>query len=249
MPHRTSRLNLRLALLGVLVVAGSVGASLLSTHISFMVYGDVTYRMAMIIAATIPLCVAPVTYAVVAVLISRLQKANRALDLMARSDPLTGLLNRRAFAEAATARLSDGAPQQMLFADIDHFKRINDSMGHAEGDRALIHAANVLRAEAPAGSIIARIGGEEFALLIEVKASSGGADGDAMGDLVQRIGAGLGRINPPLRTGYGRMTCSFGLAYATHGEPLDGLLLRADRALYAAKDAGRDRMALARSAA
>ncbi|MBU0865852.1 MAG: GGDEF domain-containing protein, partial [Alphaproteobacteria bacterium] len=130
-------------------------------------------------------------------------------------DALTGLDNRRAFVEAARARLTTGEPLQLLVADIDHFKRINDSMGHAAGDLALVHAAGVLAKAAPAGSIVARIGGEEFALLV------------------------------PAAAGLKRMTCSFGVAAAQPGEGLDSLLSRADAALYAAKDGGRDRMALA----
>lgn len=151
----------RLILGGLLVVGGLVAASTLFTHLSFMLSDELTYESAMWAAAIVPLLVAPVAYDWVALLSWRLHKANAALDTLARRDALTGLDNRRAFVEAARARLTTGEPLQLLVADIDHFKRINDSMGHAAGDLALVHAAGVLAQAAPAGSIVARIGGED----------------------------------------------------------------------------------------
>jgi diguanylate cyclase (GGDEF)-like protein len=227
----------RLFVGGVLVVGLSVTASMLFTHLSFVEFGDLEYRGAMWAAAIVPLLVAPTAYGWVALLSWRLHKANAALDALARRDALTGLDNRRAFVEAARARLAAGARVQLLIADIDHFKRINDSMGHAAGDLALVHAAAVLAKAAPEGSIVARIGGEEFALLVPAATDPAA--------LVARIAAELAHMPVPAAAGLKRMTCSFGVAAAQPGEGLDSLLSRADAALYAAKDGGRDRMALA----
>jgi diguanylate cyclase (GGDEF)-like protein len=227
----------RLIVGGLLVVGGSVAASMLFTHLSFVRFGDLEYRGAMWASAIVPMLVAPTAYGWVALLSWRLHLANAALDTLARRDALTGLDNRRAFVEAARAWLAAGEPLQLLVADIDHFKRINDSMGHAAGDLALVHVAGVLTQAAPHGSIVARIGGEEFALLVPAATNPAA--------LVARIAAELAHMPVPSAAGLKRMTCSFGVAAAQPGEGLDSLLSRADAALYAAKDGGRDRMALA----
>ena len=240
MPHRTAcRFNpaLRLILGGVLVVGFSVTASMLFTHLSYAQFGDLNYADAMWASAIVPLLVAPPAYGWIAWLSWRLHRANAALDKLARCDAMTGLANRRAFVEAARERLAAGGPMQLLVADIDHFKRINDSMGHAAGDLALTHAAAVLARAAPEAGLVARIGGEEFALLVP-------AETDAAA-LVARIADDLAHTPVPAAAGLQRMTCSFGVAVAQAGEGLDGLLSRADAALYAAKDGGRNRMALA----
>ncbi len=239
MPHRAARRVSfrRLILGGVLVVGFSVAASMLFTHLSFVSFGDLEYGGAMWAAAIVPLLVAPPAYGWIAWLSWRLHRANAALETLAGCDALTGLANRRAFVEDARARLAAGAPVQLLIADIDHFKRINDSMGHAAGDLALTHAAAVLARAAPEGGLVARIGGEEFALLVP-------AETDAAA-LVARIAGELAHMPVPAAAGLQRMTCSFGVAVAQPGESLDALLSRADAALYAAKDGGRDRMALA----
>ena len=240
MPHRTAcRFNpaLRLILGGVLVVGFSVTASMLFTHLSYTQFGDLNYADAMWASAIVPLLVAPPAYGWIAWLSWRLHRANAALETLARCDAMTGLANRRAFVEAARERLAAAAPVQLLVADIDHFKRINDSMGHAAGDLALTHAAAVLARAAPEGGLVARIGGEEFALLVP-------AETDAAA-LVARIADDLAHMPVPAAAGLQRMTCSFGVAVAQAGEGLDALLSRADAALYAAKDGGRDRMALA----
>lgn len=239
MPHRAARRVSfrRLILGGVLVVGFSVAASMLFTHLSFVRFGDLEYGGAMWAAAIVPLLVAPPAYGWIAWLSWRLHRANAALETLARCDALTGLANRRAFVEGARERMAARAPVQLLIADIDHFKRINDSMGHAAGDLALTHAAGVLARAAPEGGLVARIGGEEFALLVP-------AETDAAA-LVARIAGELAHMPVPAAAGLQRMTCSFGVAVAQPGEGLDALLSRADAALYAAKDGGRDRMALA----
>lgn len=240
MPHRAARRvkpALRLILGGLLVVGFSVTASMLFTHLSYTQFGDLNYADAMWASAIVPLLVAPPAYGWIAWLSWRLHRANAALETLARCDAMTGLANRRAFVEAARERLAAGAPVQLLVADIDHFKRINDSMGHAAGDLALTHAAAVLARAAPEGGLVARIGGEEFALLVP-------AETDAAA-LVARIADDLAHMPVPAVAGLQRMTCSFGVAVAQAGEGLDALLSRADAALYAAKDGGRDRMALA----
>jgi diguanylate cyclase (GGDEF)-like protein len=161
------------------------------------------------------------------------------LNRLARTDVLTGLLNRRAFDEALkhelqrTARTNE--PFALLLGDIDHFKDLNDAHGHEAGDQALTWVAEALGRDSRSIDTVARIGGEEFAVLLP---------GAAREDGIKR--AERLRHAVTTQTGTAELTMSFGVVEAPlHGTDADDLLRRADRALYAAKDAGRDRVAAA----
>jgi diguanylate cyclase (GGDEF)-like protein len=165
----------------------------------------------------------------------------RELERMAQTDPLTKLLNRRAFEDRAGAMCGSLQPQAPLIAlimfDIDHFKRINDTYGHAVGDEALRAVARLCRADGPSADMVARIGGEEFAVMVW-------ADSQAQAhQLAEHLRVRIAGMTVP--TGGDlpcRMTASFGVAVAqTAGQPsLEALLRRADHLLYAAKLAGRN---------
>ncbi|WP_294190304.1 GGDEF domain-containing protein [uncultured Sphingomonas sp.] len=151
----------------------------------------------------------------------------------AQTDPLTELLNRRAFDEHFAA-LSPETAVALAICDIDHFKRVNDGFGHAVGDRVLKLVAQMLEAEV--ACTVARYGGEEFALLFE-------AEDEAV--VLARIEAARDAIaarhlrdrdsNRPI----GTINFSAGVAVGYAGDTLTPLMERADRALYAAKQAGR----------
>ena len=172
----------------------------------------------------------------------------RRLQFQSDHDMLTGLLGRRPMerlirAEAARCRRS-GTPYALLSIDIDHFKRINDRYGHAAGDLVLARVARALHDAARAEDSVARMGGEEFCVLLP------GADPAGARMAAERLrqqvrGLVHADADPPLQ-----VTVSIGVA-AVEGtdEPLPGLLRRLDRALYAAKAAGRDRVWLASPAA
>ncbi len=158
-------------------------------------------------------------------------------------DQLTGLLNRRGFGEQAvrafaTARRTD-RPLSVIMSDLDHFKDVNDEYGHAAGDAALEHFANLLTAERRADDIVARMGGEEFALIlpgVELEKCMEIADG-----LCEQL------ATTPLVVD-GRavdMTASFGVAMiAERDSTLTDIIVRADRALYRSKRSGRNRVDL-----
>jgi diguanylate cyclase (GGDEF)-like protein len=160
------------------------------------------------------------------------------LEQRSSIDPLTGLLNRRAFAcvherqRAAAAR--SGLPIALLLVDLDQFKSINDHYGHSVGDQVLLDfcrsAANAIPPDTP----LARIGGEEFAILLTgVDMASAHAQAEAVRcAILHHVGPGI----PPY-------TCSIGVA-GTGGADctLDALMLVADKALYAAKKDGRNRV-------
>ncbi|MFV0625548.1 diguanylate cyclase domain-containing protein [Sphingomonas sp. ac-8] len=147
---------------------------------------------------------------------------------LADTDPLTGLLNRRAFLAQAVGRL---APQQLLVADVDHFKRVNDLVGHDGGDEVLRVVARTLRRTVPAGTVIARLGGEEFAILADARAALN----------PEALLAALRAAAMPYAL---EITASIGSCTGPLADEADWQRLyhHADAALFAAKHAGRDRV-------
>lgn len=153
----------------------------------------------------------------------------------ARTDPLTELPNRRAFDEALAA-LAPGETRALAICDIDHFKAVNDAFGHAVGDRVLKAVAQTLAAEL--GCLVARWGGEEFAVLFDH------ADEPAAVVALDRARDALASRRMRVReTGEAIGTISFsaGIAQVAAADARDAALERADRALYRAKQAGRAR--------
>ena len=163
------------------------------------------------------------------------------LSRMAETDPLTQLLNRRAFEDRAGAMCKSPQPKARLIAlimfDIDHFKRINDTYGHAVGDEALRTVARLCRSEGPSADMVARIGGEEFAVMVWADSL---AQARAVADHLRHR---IAEVTVPTGTDLPcSMTASFGVAAApaADGPELEPLLRRADHLLYAAKLAGRN---------
>jgi diguanylate cyclase (GGDEF)-like protein len=148
---------------------------------------------------------------------------------MASTDALTGLPNRRAWETNLNRALLDGEPFVLAMLDLDRFKGFNDTRGHPAGDRLLKEAAAAWREELRSGDFLARIGGEEFALLLPKCTPA-----DAL-IVVDRL-----RDRVPYA-----QTCSAGMAIGEPGESSETLMTRVDEALYAAKSAGRDRVSLA----
>lgn len=151
----------------------------------------------------------------------------RAARRLADTDPLTGLFNRRALLDQAVGR---SGPQTLILADIDHFKRINDTLGHDEGDEVLRGFAQALIDTLPPGTLAARIGGEEFALL---------ADADHAPDAEVL----LKRLRTATYPAGLKVTASLGLCTGLLQDEEDWrrLYREADQALFAAKNGGRDR--------
>jgi diguanylate cyclase (GGDEF)-like protein len=163
------------------------------------------------------------------------------LELHAAEDSLTGLANRRAFDVACAAELNrvarHGETVGLVLFDLDHFKQINDTYGHPFGDRMLEAVAGVLRLMVRAHDTVARIGGEEFALLLP------GATLCEAHEIAERARERVGTIVLP----DGALSCSAGVAVAEGAQTRGSdLFAEADRALYAAKRAGRGRTSLAR---
>jgi diguanylate cyclase (GGDEF)-like protein/putative nucleotidyltransferase with HDIG domain len=160
-----------------------------------------------------------------------------ALKDAAQTDPLTGLLNRRGFEQLMEVELAraarSGQPLSLLVGDLDHFKTINDRFGHHEGDVALADFSGLVTSTKRQIDGAARIGGEEFALVLPSTDEHGAY---LMAERLRRM---LRDTAPRTRAG---LTISFGIAtHPEHGTTADDLLRNADQALYLAKRLGRDR--------
>lgn len=172
------------------------------------------------------------------------RRAELALALRASSDALTGLANRQAFIDRCLSELrdvdgKDGA-LHIAIIDLDHFKTINDTRGHAAGDATLRHFADVARRCIRETDVIARIGGEEFGVLLH-----GGSSEEAASSL-HRLRTELAATTVPWESEGIRVTFSAGLAQCPAGSTdLDAWMATADRALYEAKAQGRDAIRVA----
>jgi len=159
--------------------------------------------------------------------------------LASETDPLSGLLNRRGFErlgqEAIAQSRSRGEPLAVAVFDLDHFKQINDRLGHDGGDRAIIGFAALLRQHAPATAVIARLGGEEFAMLVTEEIGRARDRAEAV-----RVSAMASAETTQLSP-----TTSAGVAQILPDETLFTLLRRADQACYAAKSGGRNQVCVA----
>jgi diguanylate cyclase len=178
--------------------------------------------------------------------VERLRGELELVQGLALTDPLTGLLNRRGF-DQQMQRIGQGSLSgcTLLIVDIDHFKAINDAHGHLLGDKVIVAVSNVLRGCIGDRGPIARIGGEEFAVLLSHTSSAGGVE------LAERIRAAVerGKIRrADTEESIGNVTVSLGLATCGDNEQFEAMIARADRALYQSKAAGRNRVTVAERA-
>ncbi|MEH6438111.1 GGDEF domain-containing protein [Massilia sp. DD77] len=163
-------------------------------------------------------------------------------EYAARHDDLTGAWSRKAFHEVAARERSravrSGKPLGLMLVDLDNFKAINDASGHAAGDAALRLVADSVRKVLRGGDVLARMGGDEFVLLLpDTDLEAACAVGEKLRKAVQ---AAVGR---PERKGMALLTLSIGVTVIARGEQLEQALARADETMYEAKAAGRNRVA------
>jgi two-component system chemotaxis response regulator CheY len=166
----------------------------------------------------------------------QLARQNARLAELAATDELTGVKNRRRFREDLDLLFGQasrqGYPLSLILLDIDHFKSYNDAFGHPAGDRVLQQVGRILRSTVRGHDVVARYGGEEFVVLLPSTAAN-----DAV-EVAERLRAGIATQDWPHRP----VTASFGVATSDPATPdADTLVEHADRALYASKEAGRDR--------
>lgn len=165
-----------------------------------------------------------------------LESARRQLEHESRHDALTGLANRRRLDEAMFAAVAkqDRRSLAVLHIDLDHFKEINDTLGHAAGDAVLVHMADILREVVRDRGLVARVGGDEFVVLADPAPSA-----VALGDMADEI---IRRAREPFHYNGSACWCGVSIGIASsmpvNGRPVD-LFVNADLALYRAKHRGR----------
>jgi diguanylate cyclase (GGDEF)-like protein len=163
-------------------------------------------------------------------------------ETRAATDALTGLANRRALEDTMRRMLAHAgrtvSPMAVLAIDLDHFKRVNDVYGHEQGDSVLAAVGDALASTVRASDFVARYGGEEFIVLAP------DTDGEAAMVVAEKLRRAISTISLP--SDGGTITGSIGVAaFPEHGTDAEILLRAADRALYAAKERGRNRIQLA----
>jgi diguanylate cyclase (GGDEF)-like protein len=174
-------------------------------------------------------------------LIQALREQGRALERAASEDPLTGVANRRHFSQRLTAEIevaqAMSQPLTLAIADLDRFKLVNDALGHGVGDEVLRRAATLMQGLCRANDLVARIGGEEFALVLPGLVHE---DAAAFCERLRRAieGHDWRRVHPALR-----VTISIGVWQWNGIADAEALLVAADSQLYRAKRAGRNRVA------
>lgn len=161
------------------------------------------------------------------------------MRLVATTDGLTGALSRRGFLAAAAGDLArahrDGGDLSCILIDLDHFKRINDTHGHAAGDRALQEVVLLLKSGLRNEDYVGRLGGEEFAIIMP------GADGAVAAEVGERLRRRVMSAWLPTPQGEVRLTVSVGVATLAGADArIEDILHRSDRALYSAKANGRN---------
>lgn len=167
---------------------------------------------------------------------TELMEINAVLLELSNTDKLTGLKNRRFFQEKLDEQLKEYSqtriPFSLFLIDIDHFKRVNDTWGHAYGDEVLFDVASILKSHARDGDTVARYGGEEFVMILpETEVKGARADAERLRRAVQDFSWKTGS-----------MTVSIGITTATPDDNEETLLLKADEALYASKLNGRNQV-------
>jgi diguanylate cyclase (GGDEF)-like protein len=177
-----------------------------------------------------------ITFALFAWLIAQVHRNLRREQRLARTDPLTGLLNSRAFHEELALQLERagraGQPVTFAYLDLDNFKPLNDQHGHQEGDRALVTVADVFRRELRRGDVLGRIGGDEFAMVFP---ATGAAEAPALlRKLRASLNAEMARYGWPITFSIGGITCR------TPPVSAQALVHAADQLMYEVKARGRD---------
>tara|TARA_R110002051_G_scaffold206321_2_gene272018 strand:- start:66 stop:806 length:741 start_codon:yes stop_codon:yes gene_type:complete len=229
--------------LALSVVVGAITFAMSVTWFTTMDLDAHSRNHAMALAFGLPLVIVPIAQAMAIRLRLRLLRLHLKFRKLANHDDLTGLANRRSFTQHGTARLATAGQEStlcgLILVDIDWFKRVNDCHGHEAGDEVLCHIAQTLIHAAPCDAFVARLGGEEFTVMYDV------ANELDLSRIAESLRKATEATSFSYRGEHIHVTISLGLTLSRPGDTLSTLLSRADRALYDAKNHGRNRFALA----
>jgi len=222
-------------LVSLVLLVRAVGAYIVGGHAP---HADLPANQALFLAAFILALVNGVSF-----LLLLKEDADAELRQLVTTDPLTRLANRRAFVEKSRELIElgrrSGSPVSLLMLDLDHFKAINDTHGHAAGDIVLKRVAQEMRGELRSVDLCGRIGGEEFAMVLP------GARLDEAASVAERVRRAVEATGVEVAGAALTVTISVGVAEIGPADSFDRALSRADEALYGAKAAGRNRVVLA----
>jgi diguanylate cyclase (GGDEF)-like protein len=230
------------AIAAVIVMAGLSGVGLWASTWEGGPFAGGVYGIDEFIRDTvINRLIAIALFSAVLFLLVRIQNAQDELHRLSTTDPLTGALNRRRFEELAEVErrraARSGAPMALLILDIDHFKSVNDRFGHAAGDAAIRVLSQTCQATLRPGDLFGRWGGEEFVIALPETSLSGAMK------TAERLREVIAKAEFLANGKARRITVSIGVAALLRDElAVDHAINRADRALYRAKEAGRNRV-------
>jgi diguanylate cyclase (GGDEF)-like protein len=169
----------------------------------------------------------------ISILVYNLINTYYRVNRLAHYDELTTLMNRRSFKKHLQNEIQDGSKLSLVFFDIDHFKDINDTFGHLDGDRVLKEISTLIKSNIRKDDLISRWGGEEFLILFKDTSLQDSIKiSEKLKELVREYDFSLNQ----------KVTCSFGVTSYIDDEGIDEFISRADNYLYRAKDLGRDRV-------
>jgi diguanylate cyclase len=175
--------------------------------------------------------------------IESLREQLEIVRVQATTDALTGIFNRKKFETALEEMAQEadvtGQPLCLIYCDIDHFKRVNDTFGHQTGDQVIRFVATVLDRAKPKGGLVARIGGEEFALLAPATSKK---ETLQIAERIRQAVAGKRLVRRSSNEDLGQITISLGVAERIKDENLSDHMERADAALYESKRTGRNKV-------
>lgn len=226
---------------GALITAASIFMSVMPVYIWLQIDPVIDHASIYLSCIVLPAIIAPSCSVLILRAQLRAERLAKDNHRLANEDALTGLPNRRAFMAAAHDLQARAAAGQGLLvcaiADIDNFKRLNDSFGHDAGDAVLRRTGELLRAVVPPRAMAARLGGEEFAI-----AGLFAHEGEARAVFAGVVRA-VARAACEFEGQRLQVTISLGFAAAAPEETVSALLSRADKALYHAKRTGKNRVA------
>jgi diguanylate cyclase (GGDEF)-like protein len=224
------------------VAAGGLSAFYFLRWLAFLVEGQNGPTFVTVFGSAVTTLVTMVLLVVVSFSMAALstEQQTRALRVVASRDDLTGLLNRKAFLDLAAEQLADRSTTRgsgtLILADLDHFKSVNDTYGHAAGDIALQSFAGACTATVRSTDLVGRYGGEEFVIFLP------GTNAERAENIAEEISRRLAAA--PTVDGMEMPTVSYGIStYDAGTTDVDGLIAAADAALYSAKSLGRNRTA------
>ena len=227
----------------VIILVFAVCLAVGTTWFTTKGYDAQIHHQALRTAFILPLIIAPLCTGIVGYQSVNNHRRMLEVSRLARTDEMTGLANRRAFMHAANEQFEmtdfDYFGLSVLIIDLDHFKQVNDVHGHDAGDEVLIQASQKIANAAPSDSLVARLGGEEFAVLMPY---------ESVVELHQHAEAIRQRVGAEPCHYQGKsihVSASLGVGIANARDSVSSVLSRADNALYEAKDKGRNRFVVA----